>query len=165
MDTASQEVDLTDVRILANALHQVMRSSPEEGGRSAPKVVAGKHILVTMGSRGVLWCGPVDALNAATTQYSDGRGAVVVDESGCTATCYLPAVFIPPEAVVNTNGAGDAFCSGLLSKMMQLHRSRGGEHDSPISLPDMECVRAGLLNAHHRIVTASTAQSDSSSAS
>lgn len=173
MDASSQEIDITDVRILATALHQVMSSSSygdSGAGLSdkSSKLVEGKHILVTMGSRGVLWCGPFDALNAATTmQQTDGRGAagaVVVDESGRTATYYVPAVVIDPSKeapVVNTNGAGDAFCSGLLSKMMQLHRSRS-EHDhdysrrsssSSSSLPNLECVRAGLLNAHHRIVT------------
>ena len=145
MDASSQEVDITDVRILATALHQVMSSSlGDSNGLSESKLVKGKHVLVTMGSRGVLWCGPLDALNAGA--------AVVVDESGRTATFYLPAISLGPRevtAIINTNGAGDAFCSGLLSKMMELHRSRR-EHDH---LPNLECVRAGLLNAHHRIVT------------
>ena len=156
MDASSQEVDITDVRILATALHQVMSSSlGDSNGLSESKLVKGKHVLVTMGSRGVLWCGPLDALNAAATQQTDGRrvgAAVVVDESGRTATFYLPAISLGPReatTIINTNGAGDAFCSGLLSKMMELYRSRR-EHDH---LPNLECVRAGLLNAHHRIVT------------
>ena len=162
MDASSQEVDLTDVRILATALHQVMSSSSslgDSGGLPESKLVKGKHILVTMGSRGVLWCGPLDALNTATaTQQTNGplNAAVVVDESGRTATYYVPAVVIDPKAVINTNGAGDAFCSGVLSKMMQLHRIRSEDDSSRggnSSLPNLECIRAGLLNAHHRIIT------------
>lgn len=55
MDASSQEVDITDVRILATALHQVMSSSlGDSNGLSESKLVKGKHVLVTMGSRGVL---------------------------------------------------------------------------------------------------------------
>ncbi len=59
---------------------------------------------------------------------TQGSSATVVAQDGKTVTYDVPA--LAPSAIVDANGAGDAFCGGFLSKLVQ-------------NKPIKECVDAG----------------------
>lgn len=186
-----QHMDLSDVRILLNALYQAMNSQPgahssdkkysllgsllksepaeknkastkETGAVSSAsagtRAITGKHILVSLGSRGVVWCGPAKLLSAVPA--SDAAylkdGSLVVNEATQSATLCIPAVAVDPAAMVHTNGAGDALCAGLLAEIVR-KQSEGGASGvtatATAGLPDIECIRGGLLNAHRWLIS------------
>lgn len=183
-----QHMDLSDVRILLNALYQAMNGQPgahssdkkfsmlgnllknEATTSAAPKLtgagavavagsraVAGKHILVSLGSRGVVWCGPSKLLSSIPASGVDARylkdGSLVVNEATQSATLSIPALAVGAADIVYTNGAGDAFCAGLLAEIVRKHAESGANSSVSSGLPDIECVRNGLLNAHHWLVS------------
>ena len=190
-------LDVSDIRVLCNALYQVMTSSSSSTsgssnsatkagflgnfmksdakktdstataattstaaiGSSIKHVVTGKHIIVSLGNRGVLWCGPVKQLAPSTGNNSASQDAnCVVNEATQSATLLIPALNIKAEDIVHTNGAGDAFCAGLLAEIVQkYHASKEGDVQvtgaKTLLLPDKECIQKGLLSAHHWLVT------------
>jgi hypothetical protein len=167
-----------DVRILACALQTLMRSGLSKerrlkGNGILPVVTAegiyrkvkGKHVIVSMGSKGVLWCGP--------------KGSVLRNRAGRTITSHLPhssssdisqneestdivTVIIDDLTAVklfsshstlsqtlssnpimfSTNGAGDAFCAGVVSEMLE----------SSCDELDTECILSGLNAATNKII-------------
>jgi hypothetical protein len=204
-----QSLDISDVRVLLNALYQVMHGpsganmpqavpqkqsflggllghdkasaksaaalnptasgSPVTGGGAAGagRAVSGKHIIVSMGGRGLVWCGPAKHLTAspasapgsgsgpATSPAYLKDGSCVVNEATQSATLHIPALTVNPADIVHTNGAGDALCAGLLAEIV---RKAAAADDCTASaqaplLPDMECIHKGLLSAHHWLVS------------
>lgn len=208
-----QSMDLSDVRVLLNALYQVMNTSPSAttaaasaaatapvkhssflggllghepkpvaaGARSvdasataaayaqsnARRAVSGKHIIVSLGARGLMWCGPARHLTAtpapgASTTPAPAPaylkdGSCVVNEATQSATIFIPALAVNPADIVHTNGAGDALCAGLLAEIVRKAEAAvegTGEVSTPaVLLPDMECIQKGLLSAHHWLVS------------
>ena len=67
-----------------------------------------------------------------------GKDPTVVIADG--KTDYFPVPNVPSEAIVDTNGAGDAFCGGFISKLI-------------LNEPLNECVRAGHYAASKIIQT------------
>lgn len=161
-----QEMDLTDVRILAHALYQAMLlpepPSPSPAPTPSPvpspsALLSGKHLLVSLGRRGVLWCGPAthllqsrprDRHRATAEEEGEGAGLVVV-EAMSMASWYLSA--LPVEGELQANGAGDAFLGGLLSEAVK--RKSSGEKGGLRLLPDLGCIQQGLLHAHERLIS------------
>ena len=175
-----QQLELGDVRVLLNALYQVMHGPGSSPAHVTPKsgflsgiykndaapaqatretapvsyasgrAVVGKHIIVSLGSRGVVWCGPSSLLTLATSADSAylKDGSAVVNEATQSATILIPALTVQPGDIVHTNGAGDAFCAGLLAEIVRKHAAGGSA-----GLPDIECVRQGLLSAHTWLVS------------
>lgn len=170
IDKSSQEVEESDVRILANAVHSVMcgtnssssgnragSSSSNSSGGAAVRSVFGKHVLVSMGARGLLWVGPSKIMSTGSAALNRSSG-IVVDEQMARASCQLPAVPIPQgQKILHTNGAGDALCGGVISEIvtrMNLFdiKQRDIVKDSkvpssPPLLPDMDCLVQGMKNA------------------
>lgn len=183
-----QHMDLSDVRILLNALYQAMNSAPgahssdkkysllgnllknetvdkskaalNNGQNTAAPVTAnnsrravtGKHILVSLGSRGVVWCGPSKLLSAVPVDAGSVKDrSLVVNEATQSATVYIPAVAVDAAAIAHTNGAGDALCAGLLAEIVRKHAS--ANQGTTAGFPDLECVQNGLLNAHRWLVS------------
>lgn len=176
-----QQLELGDVRVLLSALYQVMHGSgsspvsvtPRSGflsgmlkndtapvkttrepvtavSRGSDRAVLGKHIIVSLGSRGIMWCGPSALLtlpSSADSAYLKD-GSMVVNEATQSATVLIPALAVQPGDIVHTNGAGDAFCAGLLAEIARKHAAGGNA-----GLPDVECIRQGLLSAHTWLVS------------
>jgi hypothetical protein len=186
-----QHMEISDVRILLNALYQVMHSVPGASSAAvAPKsgflsgflkneaaavktmlpadssakavvapssAVSGKHIIVSLGSRGLVWCGPTKQLTAvpagaATPKYLKD-GCCVVNEATQSATIVIPSMVVNPADIVHTNGAGDALCAGLLAEIVRKYNASTADSGVAAALPDMECVQKGLFSAHHWLVS------------
>jgi hypothetical protein len=202
-----QSLDISDVRVLLNALYQVMhgpsganmpQAAPQKqsflggllghdkaparpattstatgssvtggGAAVAGRAVSGKHIIVSMGGRGLVWCGPAKHVTASPTSTPGSGsglstapaylkdGSCVVNEATQSATLHVPALAVNPADIVHTNGAGDALCAGLLAEIV---RKAAGAGDTTASapaplLPDLECIHKGLLSAHHWLVS------------
>ncbi len=91
-----QDVSIETVEKLAIAMYGLM-----SGGRSGRN---DKHVVVSMGAKGAVWA-------------RDGASGVLVSH------IPLGDYAVPPEAIKDTNGCGDAFVSGLLLSTAD----RGGE--------------------------------------
>lgn len=78
-----QEVSIAIVEALASALYDLM-----SGGADAE----GKHVIVSMGRRGVVWA----------------------RAGGQVEHVPLGEYTVSPDSIQNTNGCGDAFCAGLV---------------------------------------------------
>jgi len=209
-----QRLDISDVRVLVNALYQVMHSLPGVNSTSHPapkagflggllrsepaiqpstskattdinaikstynirkRVVSGKHVIVSLGNRGIMWCGPTMQLTASSAGATAGEtvtggpvgpskymkdGSCVINEATQSATILIPSLAVNPADIVHTNGAGDALCAGFLAEIVRKAAlvdnvdetsSSGGSSSS--GLPDMECIQKGLLSAHHWLVS------------
>jgi hypothetical protein len=141
--------DMTDVRILAIALQGLMNGSANSisvrqvTAEGLPHKVMGKHVFVSLGASGMLWCGPRDALvyrragvAPQSTNQADKHAVVIIDDM--TACKLVPSIMIDQKDVLNSNGAGDAFCAGLVNSL----------YDSSCSRLDTVCVEAGMKAAH-----------------
>lgn len=199
-----QRLEISDVRVLLNALYQVMHAAPTTTGAvahapaptktgflggflgnhstsvSAPAVAAstvpaatpapvvsgravtGKHILVSLGSRGLVWCGPAKHLTAAPAGTSNSStssaaylkdGSCVVNDATQSATIFVPSLAVNPAEIVHTNGAGDALCAGLLAEIARKQAAAVANNQAVPLLPDMECVQKALFSAHHWLVS------------
>jgi sugar/nucleoside kinase (ribokinase family) len=164
------DVDEVDIRILARSVYQQLlgeedgyetsssSSSSSASSLSAKSVVLGKHLLVSMGSRGVLWCGPramlLDTENSSISNVVSSASLLenISIENNGSVMGRLSTVRIDPTAskIVSTNGAGDAFCGGLLADIVLNGGKEGGG-----GFPRERSLRNGLLVAHHRIINGS----------
>ena len=170
--SSSNVADLADVRTLAVALHGAMHvkgsfgPKTTDGGISqswtrrlisaegVPRKILGKHVVVSLGARGVLWCGPkeaimlrrpgsviVDSTMSSKTYNTSGHGhghgpaTILIDDY--TGIKIFSPVAIDPALIVNSSGAGDALFAGIVHAMMATNCSQ----------LDSECIDAGLLAA------------------
>lgn len=106
----------------------------------------GQHVIVTLGSNGVLWCRTIGKYRAKWTHF--------------------PAIAIPLGGEGrghNTNGAGDAFCAGVVHHMlmnreetirkMDLSGCGAGTGVRAAGLTlTKESIRVGLIQAHSKIL-------------
>lgn len=166
IDQNSQDVDISDIRILANAVHSVMcgnNSNVMKSSSGSGKSVFGKHVLVSMGARGVLWVGPSKIMSTGSAALNKSSG-IVVDDQMARANVQLPAMPIPEgQRILHTNGAGDALCGGVIAEIvtrMNLHdiKQRDIVKDSKVPsaaplLPDMDCIMQGMKNAQRWLIT------------
>lgn len=171
-------IEMGDIRVLAIALHGLLlgdkpvidssvnsKQSGSGGNTSgvmhwitaegAPRKVRGKHVLVSMGSRGVLWCAskeavmkcrPGERLDIRTLEAS--HGIVIVDD--LIACRQFSAISIPVEKIVNASGAGDTFCAGIVNAM----------HSLDCQELDSRCIESGLRAASISVTSASPIPSD-----
>ena len=146
-------LDLTDIRILAHALLQVMLS------KASPKtaLISGKHVLVSLGARGVLWCGPGDhLLGKSRSSYSqrDQPQGLVHNEASNIASWHIPALPVDMRTggSVVTNGAGDALLGGVLRDMLLRQGSADAAGDGSGALPDLRSIQSGLQHAHEHLL-------------
>ena len=122
--TPEAEMDLVDVRILAQALVHAMRldrptatASRDATAEGLPRAVRHKHVLVSLGPLGVLWAAEVGAMSGL---LRDKHPCVLLGADGLVATMHVPCVplNLVEGAVVNTNGCGDSFCAGVIGSML-----------------------------------------------
>lgn len=181
--TSVDSIDLVDVRILAMGLHKVMsrgqrllvKEKGKDGfqplrvgtnGATLPAPVVGKHLIVSLGKRGVLWCGPRIAIQPPTERTahkarqsgennkdSEHGVTIVLSEDKSFATCHVEALAIDPSRITHTNGAGDALCAGIISEIVVKAKNGVAGNASKIALPDIDCIKKGLANALHRLTS------------
>ena len=171
------KTDLKDILIISKAMYNVMNQSQQKDFKNL--TFTGKHILVTLGQRGVLWCGPgtgsgtgikntvknnlknsievkanIKENKEEISKNTNENGTKTVNHdfssnfSGSDRTTtwfHIPAVPLTVSTdptisyILNTNGAGDAFCSGFI---------RGILNNNDIE----NCVKLGLLSSHSKIL-------------
>jgi hypothetical protein len=168
MNPAEGPMDVQDVKILASALQQLMATGGAKGGavsgrkgsewlvdtaEGQARPVVGKHVVVSMGARGVLWCGPGATRDTGGVKSSPLGGGKADGLDGPADWAHLPAV--PVErgvTVTSTNGAGDAFSAGFLHNIV----SRATDDDGAALNPKSggicrDSIQAGLVSAYEAI--------------
>jgi sugar/nucleoside kinase (ribokinase family) len=95
-----------------------------------------KHVLVSLGSRGLLWVGPRHSfLDEADAKHLEGDQAYM----------FLPSALKPTDVMVNSSGAGDCFLAGVTSGLAS-NRTRGLNAD---------IIRRGLLLSRESLLSES----------
>lgn len=143
-----EQIDLVDIRILTTALYRVMLS--KSSGKTG--IIHGKHVLVSMGKNGVLWCGPLTTLTPEEKVTFTKSNRLVISGTDNCMTCHFPAEAIEQSSSMkhSTNGAGDNFCGGYLANIIaQYHENQSRSHilNSELILPNTKSITAGLLSA------------------
>ena len=120
-----------------------------EGGRKSCQSTTstnslGKHVIVTLGSSGAIWCG--------------------VSGEDAAKWMHFPAISLGDVGRGhNTNGAGDAFCAGVVHHMLvkrevrnQNNRLSGSGMGTGVSVAGLtltkESIQSGLFQAHSKII-------------
>jgi hypothetical protein len=123
--------------------------------------VLGKHVLVSMGNRGVLWC----TSSSGTPETGRTYGSCNTHYMQCNGRTYsathMPAVplNVVSTDVFDTNGAGDAFCAGFVHHLLSVqNRDRdnsGGLGGTGLGSAGhmIRSVEAGLRTAHSKILS------------
>ena len=124
----SNKGGVTELRVLAKALHSCLQPS---------KSLRRKHVVVTMGADGLVWA-------TDKTGGSSGGGNDLGDDifTDCEAVhqSSLPIDNSERSLPLDFNGAGDAFCGGLLAAVLQT-----GDVDE-------HCLRGAVAAARKRIM-------------
>lgn len=134
---------------LTSVLWELMSSSASGRPPAASTAITGKHVLLSMGAEGVLWCGPAHidpkARNNGGLGFGNGNRLPFV-------VLRFPAQELSPAEIVNTNGAGDAFFAGFLRSLIEDVRQASGSADESLQLlPRWENIRDGLRSAEKRL--------------
>lgn len=174
------KVTWTEIRILAAALHGVMRGrnlihsaekppenlpTSDSGTMTAeglPRKIQGRHVIVSLGHRGLLWCaGKSSVLKGTTTAYNTKDTSTTAsdhaleplgaaDQVVTTILNENVAIKIFPVYKLSnnhirgpavTNGAGDACVAGIISAIL----------DKQTTMLDTMCIQEGLRCAAEKI--------------
>ena len=152
MDNDSNNTELKDILVLGKAIYRIMNNSKES--KSNKKMFLGKHVIVTLGERGVLWCGQKKILNVQKkidiNSSTHDFDSIFCGDDITSSWLHIPAILLPVSTdnsspyVLNTNGAGDAFCAGLIRAIILLDN-----HDIENG------IKLGLLSAYNKIISTS----------
>ena len=172
-------VTWTDLRILAVALQGVMRGSglinhtvkptdkatDRSGEKSTlatsmtneglPRKVKGKHVIVSIGHRGLLWCADKSSILVNNTLPTTPSSSHTPEPLRATTEAYTSilndntAIKIFPVHTLShaikgqpiTNGAGDACVSGIISALLDVQTVK----------LDTGCIEEGLRCAAEKI--------------
>ena len=150
------QLDLVDIRILTHSLFQVLTSplsnnNNNNNNNNKNRAISGKHIIVSMGSRGVLWCTSSQHSNNINNNNNNNR---VTDDINNISSWHFPAVPVNNNnSNIVTNGAGDAFFAGVLHAICDKNNNNSSNNNNNNNnLPDEDCIRRGLLSAHEKLV-------------
>lgn len=145
------EIDLIDVRILAQSLVHAMREDAQGAGAGRERTAEGlaravrhKHVLVSLGARGVLWAAEAEALRGPLRDKHSGAS---LGADGLIATLHVPCAPLPEGANVDTNGCGDAFCAAVIRGMLD---PSGAGLDANAILQGHEAARECILASSTR---------------
>ena len=151
------ELDISELRILSCGLLQVMNTieynptnnqfnhqntnnlSKKLTSEGKLRKIRGKHVILSMGSKGILWTG-------LTSMFGNEADIIIDDEMACK---HVPARILLQNDIKHTNGAGDAFCAGFLSELLNNH------NDPTIVGPTIKCIENGLDYAYLHIQNSS----------
>lgn len=116
----SQIID--DMRKIGGAVFNLMiqQQPPQQQQSNKEKKLLrnGKHLIVSMGKHGILWIGEKSSLGKdADTQ--------ITDRISCK---YIQMKEI--KNLINTNGAGDSFCVGVINDILQNSSSNSSSSSS-----------------------------------
>jgi sugar/nucleoside kinase (ribokinase family) len=111
--------DLTSIRILGCALQGLMSSRPGEKSTHVASTSEGqirpfngKHVLISLGSQGIMHIGPLDCFSETDSVLTTTKGKIG------TKVYAAPCTKNMGSTRKNSNGAGDSFCAGLLSALI-----------------------------------------------
>jgi len=162
VDGQLADMALADVRILTHAVYQVLMacsnhssSSRSEGSRAGinrrPPLLTGRHVVVSLGPRGVLWCGPPSHLlqDKDATSTREPVAGLVSNPDSDLASWHVPAMQVGDLGA--TNGAGDALLGGVLLEALQ--QAQLPTNGPAQLLPNIACIRTGLLHAHECLLS------------
>ena len=93
-----------------------------------------KHVLVSLGKRGILWCTRSMAIKEIK-HYIDGRYNYAI----------IPS--LPIQILGNTNGAGDNFLGGLIAYIIN-----NNKNDNILDNINISSIQAGLLAAKEKLL-------------
>jgi hypothetical protein len=102
---------ISDMRVLGSGLLSLMNAKsnrPSLEFRKKNRCVIGKHLLVSMGKYGILWIGTSSVL---------GKEADIAITDHISSK-HLRNLSIKDGHVINTSGAGDSFCAGVISGLL-----------------------------------------------
>lgn len=146
-DAISHEADsipdvkqyLRDIRIMGSALlsYMIHTDSHVKSPSPASNRVRGKHVLVSMGKLGIMWFGPKEMI---------GKQADVYFDNFISCKLIPPTQTSNPLKIVNTSGAGDSFCAGVIHGLMP-----GVGHG-----PNIDAIYMGLRYAAHSLQSKTT---------
>jgi hypothetical protein len=158
---SNQPVDIASIRILTAGLLHLMIARDKNPMSQEKRMIEnqltsegrlrriqGKHILVSMGEAGVLWCGSKHKLmkDPDIASYQSSSTLTMIDDE--IACLHLPAKAISSDDMQthhhHSSGAGDSFCAGLISYLFE---GRAGR----VSGPSVAGIQQGLLAAHRHI--------------
>jgi sugar/nucleoside kinase (ribokinase family) len=120
---------MTDIRLMGSALLSHMIRADTSKPRPTQTRITGKHVIISLGKDGVLWLGPVEVIGK-------GADSQIDDLIACK---HIPVTLI--ENIVNTSGAGDSFCAGLIHGLMP---GKG-------SGPSIESIKMGIRYASYSL--------------
>lgn len=129
---------VSDMRILGSGLLSIMNSKsnrPAPEFRKKSRCVIGKHLLISLGKYGILWIGP---------------SSVIGKDADISITDHISSKHItntPIENIVNTSGAGDSFCAGLISSLVAADGSGYG--------PNLLSIHQGMKYAEKSLISTS----------
>jgi hypothetical protein len=107
---------VSDMRVLGSSLLTLMNAKSNRPTsaefRKRNRCVVGKHLLVSMGRHGVLWIGPSSVLG------KDADMAITDHISSKHLRSSSSLFSTGAEEVINTSGAGDSFCAGVISGLL-----------------------------------------------
>lgn len=159
VDTDPDQVDLVDIRVLVTGLYRVLCSGSGSGTAIQRKgTVSGKHILVSLGKRGVLWCGPTYCLSPEEKARLIKSNQLVISSSDNSMTCYIPTEPIDKSLLKDTNGAGDNFCAGVIQAIIdESNRMESSSTlNSGVLIPNLICIEKGLQRSRDWLLRFST---------
>jgi hypothetical protein len=136
-------------------------------GVASSCAVLGRHVLLSMGDRGVLWCTSHNSpQGTGRDPYSQSTyGAYSTHHQWCNGRTYsfthIPAIplNVVSTDIFDTNGAGDAFCAGFVHRLLSVqHRNRDDSGDLGGTGPGSEehmirSIESGLRTAHSKILS------------
>ena len=102
---------LDDMRTLGSTLLELMIQPIENKSNQNRKKSSfnGKHLIISMGKYGILWIGEKLSLgNEADTLITNQISSKYIEMKKI-------------ENIINTNGAGDSFCVGVISNILNNH--------------------------------------------
>lgn len=156
-------MEISDVRILATTLLRILSNS-KRGAKSStnePFLIQGKHIFVSLGKRGVLWCCPsrlVSMEDKALLDQLVPQNVVISGDEIPLMTAHIPVEVIQANEIHHSaNGAGDAFCAGLLYGILHSTKllNKVSNHFTPAinqkNYPNLSNIKMGLQNARNWI--------------
>lgn len=122
------DMSVIDIKLLSQSLLSVMLNNSDK--QLGNRRVHGKHLIVSMGAQGVLWCRSNDAS---------------MENSNITHIEAIPLAY--NEKLTHTNGAGDAFLAGVIESLFNKEICPFGTG------PNIESIKHGLRKAKMHLIT------------